>query len=405
MQYSKRKNASSFRFTKRRLEDLAPKGEAKQIYFGDTETRGLEISVSRHGTKSFSYRRKIDGVSRRMWLAYFPDWSIEQARGRAAELNSLVASGINVFDKEAERKEELTLQELFDEYIERHARKTRKTWREMVDSFDRAFEGSRALSVDLRRKKVTEITHLMAERLHGEVARKRGRYAANRLVQILRAVYNKGKVWKLFQGENPFEGITLFPERPRERFLSRDEATTLLSMLETDADDTLRDFIKLSLFTGIRKANLMALRWQDIDLDSGVLVLPDTKNNTRQDIALGGHELALLRARRDRLGVEGRLGPFVFPGTGVTGHMMDVKKAWTTFRKRAGFLGDKRVTIHDLRRSLGAAMANANVNIALVKAALHHKDMKTTISVYAHTHQEAVRDAREIVQRVWLEAT
>jgi hypothetical protein len=48
-------------------------------------------------------------------------------------------------------------------------------------------------------------------------------------------------------------------------------------------------------------------------------------------------------------------------------------------------------------------MANANVNIALVKAALHHKDLKTTVRVYALTQQDAVRDARQQAHNAWLQ--
>lgn len=147
----------------------------------------------------------------------------------------------------------------------------------------------------------------------------------------------------------------------------------------------------------------MALRWQDVDFNSGLLTIPDTKNNTKQELALGGHEIALLAARRERLKLNAQYAMFVFPGTGATGHLTDIKKSWSTFRKNAGFAGDKHVTLHDLRRSLGAAMANANVNIALVKAALHHKDLKTTVRVYALTQQDAVRDARQQAHNAWLQ--
>jgi transposase len=108
------------------------------------------------------------------------------------------------------------------------------------------------------------------------------------------------------------------------------------------------------------------------------------------------NELELLKERRKVATTE-----FVFPGNGKSGHLVDPKRAWSTLRMRAGI---EDCTIHDLRRSLGAAMANANVNIALVKSALHHKDMKTTLAVYARTQKEAVRDAREAVQASWLQA-
>lgn len=405
---SRSKTPKGFHFTKKRLDNISAHRDSKQVYYADDGMRGLEICVTKAGTKSFVFRRKQEGVTRRLWLGYFPDMTIEQARGKAAAFNSQISQGVNIFEKLATEKGELTLQNLFDEYVERHAQKTRKTWKEMIEQFDRSFDGdvkdrSRAVTVDLRKKKLSAITPKMAEQFHGELAKKRGEYSANRSVQLLRAVFNKGKVWKLFDGENPFVGITLFPEKPRDRFLSRDEATKLLLKLETEADDTLRDFVKLSLFTGIRKSNLMALRWQDVDFNSGLLTIPDTKNNTKQELALGGHEIALLAARRERLKLSGQFGMFVFPGTGSTGHLTDIKKSWSTFRKSVGFAGDKHVTLHDLRRSLGAAMANANVNIALVKAALHHKDLKTTVKVYALTQQDAVRDARQQAHNAWLQ--
>lgn len=79
---------------------------------------------------------------------------------------------------------------------------------------------------------------------------------------------------------------------------------------------------------------------------------------------------------------------------------MDIKKSWTRFRKEIEL---QDVTIHDLRRSLGSGMASNNVNIALIKDALHHKDMKTTIAVYALTRKDAVGDAKESVHSDWFE--
>ncbi|MBX9693744.1 MAG: tyrosine-type recombinase/integrase, partial [Cyanobacteria bacterium] len=73
--------------------------------------------------------------------------------------------------------------------------------------------------------------------------------------------------WQLFQGDNPFKGISLFPEKPRERFLSPIEASKLLKAQEQDSNTLLRDFIKLSLMTGVRKSNLASMRWEDIDFD------------------------------------------------------------------------------------------------------------------------------------------
>ena len=112
-------------------------------------------------------------------------------------------------------------------------------------------------------------------------------------------------------------------------------------------------------------------------------------------VALGSFELQILKKRR----LVVPTGEFVFPGDGVAGHLPDIKKSWQRFRKQVGL---EDVTIHDLRRSLGAGMASDNANIALVKEALHHKDMKTTIAVYARTRKDAVASAKESVHSDWM---
>lgn len=376
-------------FTKSSLERINLPAAGKRLRVYDLKQAGLLVDVTPAGRKTFYVRRKLAGET--IWERIGPieDISIEQARGKAAELCGKVARGENPSAERLAAKKELTLAELFEFYIETHAKKTRKTWKDMEKDFERKVG-------DLKTKKVSKISSLMAEELHSSLARTRGPYAANRTVQLLRAVYNKGKRAKVYSGDNPFEGITLFEEKPRERFLSMEEAVRLLVALETEANDTLRDFLRLSLFTGLRKHNLMSLRWDYINLSSGVLKIPDTKNGTSQTIALGEHELAIFKSR-----AASSKSPWVFPGSDPSKHITDMKRSWTTLRQKVQV---DDCTIHDLRRSLGAGMASANVNIALVKDALHHKDIKTTLAVYARTQDHAVRSAKELVQNQWLES-
>lgn len=133
---SRSKTPKGFHFTKKRLDNISAHRDSKQVYYADDGMRGLEICVTKAGTKSFVFRRKQDGVTRRLWLGYFPDITIEQGRGKTAAFNSQISQGVNVFEKLATEKGELTLQNLFDEYVERHAQKTRKTWKEMIEQFD-----------------------------------------------------------------------------------------------------------------------------------------------------------------------------------------------------------------------------------------------------------------------------
>ncbi|HEY9871681.1 MAG TPA: tyrosine-type recombinase/integrase [Candidatus Obscuribacterales bacterium] len=110
------------------------------------------------------------------------------------------------------------------------------------------------------------------------------------------------------------------------------------------------------------------------------------KNLQSLTLALSPAEIEILKRRKKV--VEGE---YVFPGNGRTGHYVEPKRAWARLLKRAGI---KDLHIHDLRRSLASFMANAGADVTLIKGALNHKDIKTTINVYVRTAKSAELNAR-----------
>jgi integrase len=373
-------------FTKKTLDRLELPAEGKRLRIYDLQTKGLLVDVTAAGSKTFYCRRKIKGVSNWQRIGPYPEISIEQARGFAAQINAEVAKGVNPGDLRKALRQEPTLAELFSEYIERHAKKSRKTWTVMLQDFERNL----GMWKDRR---VSSISRSDVEKLHVALQQRRGHFTANRTVQLLRAVYNKGLQWRIFSGENPASGISLFPEKPRDRFLSAEEAARLLSELEKETNADTRDFVKLAMMTGARKSNILSMRWVDLNLDAGIWCIPETKNGTSQEIYLTFIEIEMLKEREAISKSE-----FVFPGRGKTKHLLDPKRSWAAIRKRAGL---EDITIHDLRRSLAASMASSNANVALIKSALNHKDMKTTLNVYALTGKDAERKAREKAHELW----
>ncbi len=376
-------------FTKGVLDTISLPAEGLRRRIYDTKSRGLLLEVSSKGSKTFWLRRKINGRSTWERIGPYPDLTIEQARNRVAEINGAIAQGHNPFESRKAWEDELTLSELFEEYLNRHARKQRKTADIMVKDFARNL-GHWA------NHKLSSITNHDVEKLHGFLGRTRGPYTANRTIQLLRAIYNKGRAWKLYLQDNPAAGITLFPERPRGRFLNKDEVKRLFQALQTESDYNIRDFVMLSLLTGARNSNILSMRWEDIELAEGSWTIPETKNGTSQTISLTATEVEILSVRRPMVA-----GPYVFPGRGPSGHLMDPKKAWARLLERAGI---KNCTLHDLRRNLGSWMASQNVNVALIQSALHHKDLKTTLNVYARTAKDAERKGREVAHSAMFDA-
>ena len=371
-------------FTKRAIDQLPiPEKAGTQLRFFDESVRGLYVLVSTGGTKTFYARRKIQGKSERFCIGRHPDISVEQARTRAQEFQSKLAFGQNLAEVRKEQNKEMTLGELCDLYIDKHLKKKAKRWQDIEAVFRRSFSHwkSRRLST-IGAQEVLEI--------HQEIADARSEVTANRAVEVLRAMYNKAIKWRIYYGENPATIVTMFPEKIRSRVLEEHELEKFFAAVE--AEPEYRDFFLLALQTGARQSNVFSMRWEDINFDTSTWTIPQEKTKTGEEyrIALTSADITILKERTKGT------SPFVFPSDSARGHLIDPKKAWKRVLKRAG-ISDLRM--HDLRRTMATWMANSGANAALIQGALNHKDIKTTLMVYAHSAKNAERDAKERAQQ------
>ena len=184
--------------------------------------------------------------------------------------------------------------------------------------------------------------------LHTRVGKSNGPYLANRLLDLLGAMYNKARDIG-YTGDNPAKGIKKFKEEKRDRFLQGDELPAFFKALASEPNDLLRDFFLVALLTGARRANVQAMRWDDLDLDRGSWRIPGSEAKAGETIVLPlvAPALAILAARYKAR----KPSPWVFPSWGATGHLVEPKGAWKRICKKAGLVD---VRIHDLRRSLEA---------------------------------------------------
>jgi len=148
------------------------------------------------------------------------------------------------------------------------------------------------------------------------------------------------------------------------------------------------------------------MRWDELDLKTGTWSIPAEKTKTQraQLIPLGAMEKEILTQREELLEDSGEVeddNPWVFPGKGAAGHMVDPGNAWESLRER---LGMSDLWIHDLRRSLASSMANTGADVSVVRAALNHTDTRTTLKAYIRTSQQVQLEARQKAQEAWFEA-
>lgn len=145
--------------------------------------------------------------------------------------------------------------------------------------------------------------------------------------------------------------------------------------------------VRLLLFTGGRKNEIVALRWCEIDAATRFLRLSNSKTG-QKEIALGAAALAILN------GIERTDSPFVFPDPDDGRRpVRNLNWAWECIRSRAD-LPD--VTLHDLRHSFAAIADGRGLSLRMIGGLLGHKSASSTAR-YAHLAQEAMLDGADAI--------
>jgi integrase len=381
--YAKGSNlvATHLNFTKKAIEGLPSPTTARHVYCHDSggalSVRGLAVRVSFTGSKVFVLYRRIAGKPERIVLGPFPDITVEQARGRASELNAKIAAGKNPATEKREIRDEMTLQELFAQWGEFHG-KGKRSWLLMKREFDVYLK-------PWHFRKISSITRLNVIALQNSLKHKHGLYVSNHIIRLLSSLYNRAIEWG-WQGENPAK-VPLFVEKKRQRFLLPQEAPAFFTALNEEPE-IIRDFVMVSLLTGARRANVQAMSWPEIDFTQKLwtILAANAKGNEVLTIPLLPPVVEILRRRK-----KGAIGEWVFPSHGTTGHLVEVKSAWSRILKRAGIVG---LRFHDLRRTMGSFQALSGSSLLVIGKSLGHKSLAAT-QVYARLNDDSVRSSMQ----------
>jgi integrase len=140
------------------------------------------------------------------------------------------------------------------------------------------------------------------------------------------------------------------------------------------ADEILRPLLIVALHTGLRRSELFALTWQDVDVKQEVIRVVHTKNGERREIPMTDTLRATVQQLPRRLASD-----YVFPGKTGRG-LVDVRKRFRRALQEAGIEG---FVFHDLRHTFASHLVMAGVALVTVKEFLGHKDLKMTLR-YAH---------------------
>jgi integrase len=363
------------RLTKQ-LIDETPFPAAGQVFVRDTPLRGFALRVTQ-GRKSFILEKRIRGRMRRLTLGPYGPLTVDQARKLAAMHVGAIAQGDDPAQVRQDRLHEPTFGDLTAQYLERHAPRKRsgRDDQGMLTSHLAVF----------RTRKLTDLNRNDVARLHAQVG-ETAPYRANRLVALLRKMFNLARDLGLHAGENPATRIQMFSEESRDRFVQPEELPRLFQAIAEEAGPAVRAVVLTALLTGARRTEVLTMRWDEVSLTRAEWRIPQTKAGRPHLLPLPHALVATLRSLSR---VEGN--PYVFVGQHGVGHLHDMKRAWERIRMKAGI---RDVRLHDLRRTVGSWLAGSGESMPLIGTVLNHRDVSTT-AIYARLNLDPVRQALE----------
>lgn len=246
----------------------------------------MQIRVT--SVKTFFVNRRIKGGSpERITIGRYPDITIEQARRKTKEIIYEIAEGKNPADIKRGQKAELTFDGLFAEYLERHSKPRKRTWREDESKY------KTYLKSPLGKKKLSTIGRKDIALIHSSITKAGHSITANRVLALSSSIFGWGISVGLWE-RNPAIGIKRNKENSRDRFIQGDELPRFFQALSEEPNETIRDYVLLSLLTGARRSNVLSMKWSDINFDRAEWRIKETKNGTPQTVALSSEAIEVL---------------------------------------------------------------------------------------------------------------
>lgn len=211
----------------------------------------------------------------------------------------------------------------------------------------------------------------------------------NRELSTLRQIFNLARRWEKFYGENPVTISGLLPEEnSKERILSIEEERKLLSF----SNLYLKPIISTALQTGMRKSEILTLRWSNVDLENGVITIDqtNTKSKKTRRIPVSSSLKTLIIEQKLKSGGN----EFVFlslAGVPYKNHE-SLKGVFERACEKAGITGFR---FHDLRHTAATRMIERGASIVAVSKILGHSDLKMTMR-YSHP-ENSLKEAVELL--------
>lgn len=397
------------KLTVKQIEHAAPKAKEYRLADG----HGLFLRVRPSGAKSWLYCFRLPGnrTLQQMTLGSFDDVSLKDARSLLPELKKQISQGIDPRTVRAaviaENTQAISMQGLFDVWIE-YVKLTKEVTPKWMKQHETRW--ARHLKAALGKLLAKDITRAHLASVLDGMSRKGIKEETRKSLSTLNLMLDYGLTRHLIE-QNPArllrpKDFAASANRPRDRALSLVELRKLWSALDQAVQPRdgiaktsilspiTANAIKLLILTGVRRGEITAMRWDELDLANGKWILPSTKTKNRQThvVYLSALAIKIINELKPITGTS----EFVFDtDSNLRGHIHtdSLNKAlWRLMKsdhadktkENLPLLADmKPFTIHDLRRSAATCWGeHLKTSPHVIERMLNHQPLNKLIATY-----------------------
>lgn len=290
-----------FLFTHERLSKL-PVPDSGRVEYFDTKQQKLRLRVTSTGTISFAVVKRFGDKPKRVTIGKWPEVSIARAREEAINILDDIRKGTDPVA--AKRKKKLAstkLADVLEQYLQERDLKpyTIENYR---------YKLKLGFS-DWLNMPVSKINEEMVLKRHKELTR-RGKTTANTTLRVLRLTLNYAQAVGMIE-QNPTEILSKarlwHKEKRKDRLIPSNKLRVWFRAVESLENHQAKIYLLMLIFMGLRSSEALTLKWENIDLEQGLLTLLDTKNRSSHTLPIPAPILTYLKALSTESG-GGRVG-------------------------------------------------------------------------------------------------
>lgn len=271
------------------------------------------------------------------------------------------------------KKPDVPFGKFADEFLELYSKQNKRSWRRDRSSL-------KNLKPFFKDQLLQGIGPEDIERYKAKRGAEVSAATINREVSFLKTLFNKAVEWGRLEMSPALKVKKLREPNYKERILTQDEAGILLDM----ASPQVKPVLVLALNTGMRRGEILGLRWENIDFHKGFIFIEDSKNGRSRNVPMNGLVFGTLKKLPRR-------SEFVFFNAETRSHIKDVKTAFKGACRRSKIKG---LRFHDLRHTSASWMVEGGVDLVTVSKILGHSSIQMTMR-YAHPTPENMKLAVE----------